>query len=555
MNDNSPNIKFTPSKDGNYRAVGTNNKPAGAPTAAKDFRKIYKKTESSEDESQQARADALEEGLEDQTVQRPAPRSLFDLPVAHKEVATAAHATQPQFPKLAAAKNKPGTQGTQASSPFAAMPQAVKKSPQQSEPQVQMAANASVNEETEVAMADQTFVAPETAEETAPPQTKNVPDQAAVATKPRTIVEQAAVTTVATPKNVVATNQDAEKSVNIYAKEDTPKAQGTERPMVTAKSSSSSKANASGGGFSMAVDGDKRAQSQGALAETDADASQGQADHDVEIVPKGQTVAPQAKVAVAETPVKQTGVEGKSVGETKPVVGEVKPSVVAPAPVKEPAAPAKTVSSETGETVVPLAKPPAGQEKVEVKEGSKVDLAAPKRTYLHTEFTREQPDLSYVNPFTIAAPAPAVAIAPEAKVERPMPISAELQLLIDKLATEMTVVQQGGQTETTVELKHPPLFDGARVTLTSFETAKNEFNIRFENLTQAAQHVLGQQVYRQELLSNLEQKGYNVHIFTATTFDDARTIAANVDTPNKGRDEQARERENQGGGQQRQRQK
>lgn len=549
MNDNSPTIKFTPSKDGNYRAVGTN-KPAGTPSAAKDFKKIYKKSESSEEDSQQARVDAEEEGLEEQTVQRSGPRSLFDLPAAPKEVATAQTA-KPQFPKLA------GKHATKAPMTLAAMTQPAKASLESAEAEAQLTANAPLGNEQEVAMAEETFAPPETAEKSAPPQTKNAPVEQATVTKPRTIVDQAAV---ATPRDVIGTSQDAEKSVNIFAKEDTPRALGTEKPMVSAKSGNASKANASAGGFSMAVDSDKMAQARGALAETDSEGSQGSAEHSLLTNPKGETAVPKTKdaVAFAETPVKPTVVDAKPVGaDGRPAVGEIKATAVE-TPVKEPAAPAKTVSTETGETVVPLAKPPAGQIKVEVKQGNQPELSevsTPKRTYLHTEFTREQPDLSYVNPFTIGAAAPTVAIAPEVKVERPTPISADLQLLIDKLATEMSVVQQSGQTETTVELKHPPLFEGARITLTTFETAKNEFNIRFENLTQAAQTVLGQQVYRQELLSNLEQKGYNVHIFTATTFDDSKTITANVDTPNKGRDEQARERENQGGGQQRQRQK
>lgn len=513
MNDNSPNIKFTPSKDGNYRAVGTN-KPTGAPSAAKDFKRIYQKTDSQD--GSQAASDAVDEDLEAQTAQRTAPRSLFDLQTAPKE--ETAEAAQPQFPNLPV-KNKPVAK---APMPYVPMPQSGKNL-EQAQPKEM---TASLDSQTEVAMTEQTFVLPETAEE-APPQAKKMGvDQNVVATQPRSIIDQAAE---AAPKNTVVISQDAEKTFNIYAKEETPKAYGTEKPTVASKSGQSSKTNASSDGSATVAGFDKMLQNQGALAETDADGSQGQAEYLTEVNPKGET-KPEAKVAVPPA---------------KPAVVETL--------VKEPPAPTKTVSAETGATMVATVKPTAGQEKVEVKEGSKPDLAS-KRTYLHTEFNREQPDLSYVNPFTVAAAAPAVNISQEVKVERPIPITAELQILIDKLATEMTVVQQSGQTETTVELKYPPLFEGARITLTSFETAKNEFNIRFENLTQAAQHVLGQEVYRQDLLANLEHKGYNVHIFTATTYDEARTITANIDNPNKGRDEQE-SRERQQGGKQQQREK
>jgi hypothetical protein len=159
-------------------------------------------------------------------------------------------------------------------------------------------------------------------------------------------------------------------------------------------------------------------------------------------------------------------------------------------------------------------------------------------------FSREQPDLAAVNPFTVNMPTENIATAPVAPRPVVAPISADLQLLINELAREISGVKDQGLSETTVELKSP-LFDGARLVLTSTDSARNEFNIKFENLSQAAQLVLNNQSNRSDLMSNLERQGYNVHIFVATTFDERAAITANADnTPN---------REREGGQQQQQR--
>ncbi len=89
--------------------------------------------------------------------------------------------------------------------------------------------------------------------------------------------------------------------------------------------------------------------------------------------------------------------------------------------------------------------------------------------------------------------------------------------LINKLADEISVMMQGDKTETTITIKNTPLFEGAKVTITEFESASKELNIKFENLTQQAHEVISMQANREALKSALEQKGYNIHIVTAST--------------------------------------
>ena len=67
--------------------------------------------------------------------------------------------------------------------------------------------------------------------------------------------------------------------------------------------------------------------------------------------------------------------------------------------------------------------------------------------------------------------------------------------------------------------------------MSAFDSAKGEFNISFENLTQAAQNLINLQANRDSLLHALEQKGYNVHILVATTLSENRPV---VEEPKQG---------------------
>ncbi len=162
----------------------------------------------------------------------------------------------------------------------------------------------------------------------------------------------------------------------------------------------------------------------------------------------------------------------------------------------------------------------------------------------NSQFAREQPDLSYVNPMVTAVQQGPIT-TPEVQVERPL-TSANLQSLVEQLVKELSIVKQGDKTETSIVLNHPPQFDGVKIVITQQENAANEFNLKFENLTQGAKQILDQQQNRADLMSNLERKGYNVHIFITTTYSE-NSLTASVDVQpesnrqDKGEEEQTRD--------------
>lgn len=130
-------------------------------------------------------------------------------------------------------------------------------------------------------------------------------------------------------------------------------------------------------------------------------------------------------------------------------------------------------------------------------------------------FAREQPDLTSVNPI---ANLQTNSIEGTKGTSTPLRTNTvEMQELIDEMVKQLTIVSAEGKTDTTITLKHPPLFAGASLTVTTEASAKGQFNITFENLTQVAQKMIDMSENRNALRNSLEQKGYMVHIIVATT--------------------------------------
>jgi len=134
-------------------------------------------------------------------------------------------------------------------------------------------------------------------------------------------------------------------------------------------------------------------------------------------------------------------------------------------------------------------------------------------------FSEEQIDLSTVNPFLATQDAnPTQQIQP---VQEPKSlVKPDLQQIIDQIISKLYTIEKSGKTDTLIKLKHPPLFAGSGIVVTSFDTAKKEFNITFENLTAAAKQILDLRENQDALKLALEQKGYTVHIITATTLSE-----------------------------------
>lgn len=140
-----------------------------------------------------------------------------------------------------------------------------------------------------------------------------------------------------------------------------------------------------------------------------------------------------------------------------------------------------------------------------------------------TRFATEQTDLSSVNPLAALTNAqPNISLNANAE-KTTLPVS-NVQAIINQMVAKVTEMKNAGSTETVITLKNPPLFEGATIVLTGFDSAKNEFNVSIENLTQAAKQLLDQQSNKDSLILALEKKGYAVHILTATTLVENRLV-------------------------------
>lgn len=153
------------------------------------------------------------------------------------------------------------------------------------------------------------------------------------------------------------------------------------------------------------------------------------------------------------------------------------------------------------------------------------------------QFSREQPDLAAVNPLAALQPNANINLNLDMTAEKPIAPVKSIQELINLMVKEVQSMEAEGKTDTTITLKHPPIFEGAQLVVSSFSSARGEFNISFENLTQAAQQLINMQDNQASLLNSLEQKGYHVHILTATTLDEQRLFTSNVDDTRRERDQ------------------
>jgi hypothetical protein len=128
---------------------------------------------------------------------------------------------------------------------------------------------------------------------------------------------------------------------------------------------------------------------------------------------------------------------------------------------------------------------------------------------------------------------------------------AELKLVIDKLVDKLYVLKDKGLTEIGLELKHPPLVAGATIKITGFDSARGEFNVSFQNLTQQAKYILDNA--HNALKLGMEEKGFVVHIISTFTQDyttgikeltktDQQGNSGNASKDHDGREKERREK-------------
>lgn len=134
-----------------------------------------------------------------------------------------------------------------------------------------------------------------------------------------------------------------------------------------------------------------------------------------------------------------------------------------------------------------------------------------------TRFSEPQTDLATVNPLSVAM-TPVASIEDSVKEANPSVNIAHIKEIVEQIVDKLYTVQTQGQTDTVIVLKQPPLFAGANVVVTSFDTASKEFNLSFENLRPDAKLLLDKSI--DSLRIALESKGFAnaVHIVTTTTF-------------------------------------
>lgn len=90
-----------------------------------------------------------------------------------------------------------------------------------------------------------------------------------------------------------------------------------------------------------------------------------------------------------------------------------------------------------------------------------------------------------------------------------------LQTLVDQIVDKLYTIKMGDVTDTVMTVKNPPILAGSELIVTSYSTARGEFNIAFTNLTQEAKQLLDSQ--QANLLAALEKQGYTAHIIVTTT--------------------------------------
>lgn len=207
-------------------------------------------------------------------------------------------------------------------------------------------------------------------------------------------------------------------------------------------------------------------------------------------------------------PVKEEPVAKPAVKSTAPVHAKVEsPSdLFKRMATKEPVKPFKAATGEQ-------------QPVVAHSDVASVKQQEPKKDKFTTRYTPEQTDLAYVNPLAAnSATQPITNIISDTKaVERTSALSPSMQELVDHIVKTMYTVETKGQTDTIITLQYPPLFKDANIVITAYDSARGQFNLSFENLTQSAKRILDQEDNRKALVAALEHKGYGVQIFQTTT--------------------------------------
>lgn len=86
--------------------------------------------------------------------------------------------------------------------------------------------------------------------------------------------------------------------------------------------------------------------------------------------------------------------------------------------------------------------------------------------------------------------------------------------LADEMISRLDQITAPDRTDTTITLKHPPLFNGAELVITEFKSSQKEFNVTFTGLSPDARMLIEVQQNQEALRTALLEKGYTLQMVT-----------------------------------------
>jgi hypothetical protein len=96
------------------------------------------------------------------------------------------------------------------------------------------------------------------------------------------------------------------------------------------------------------------------------------------------------------------------------------------------------------------------------------------------------------------------------------PLSPEIELIFEKMASSMIVMSSSGEVETTLFLDNPnSIFYGTTITIREFSTAPKAFNVEITSFTPAIQAI---ESSKNDLLSAFQNGNFNFSIHRLETF-------------------------------------
>lgn len=137
-----------------------------------------------------------------------------------------------------------------------------------------------------------------------------------------------------------------------------------------------------------------------------------------------------------------------------------------------------------------------------------------------SEFKQENQDLAAVNPALAGLNNQTPILGKGEEVAKQVNIPRLTKEVVDQIVKAIQVLQTTGKTDTIITLKSPPILENAVITLSSFDSAKGEFNISFSNLSPDAKNLIDQRLVQESLRGSLADKGYVVHILSTTTLQE-----------------------------------